>query len=59
MESILTDTQSEAVRLYEKLQSLAGGSKDDEQITISDYLLTRLQQLGVTVYPLLHRTAEY
>ena len=59
MQSIRTDTQSEVARLGEKLQSLTGGSKDDEQITISDYLLTRLQQLGVTVYPLLHRTAEY
>lgn len=53
------DLQSEVARLRNELHSLAAvGGEDDEQITVSDYLLTRLEQLGVTVCPLFCRSVE-
>lgn len=51
MEATLSDSQSEVARLRHELQSVAVEDKDDGQITIADYLLARLEQLGVTVYP--------
>lgn len=50
MQTTLTDLQSEVSTLRHQLQSLTVESKDDEQITVADYILTRLEQLGVTVY---------
>ncbi|KAG6380224.1 thiamine diphosphate-binding protein [Boletus reticuloceps] len=48
MQATLTDLQSEVARLRHELQSLALEHKGDEQITVADYLLTRLEQLGVS-----------
>ena len=52
MEATLADLQSEVARLRDELHSLSTiENEDDEQITVADYLLTRLEQLGVAVYP--------
>ena len=60
MEATLADLQSEVARLHRELHSLAIiESEDDEQITVANYLLTRLEQLGVAVYPFLRRTVKY
>ena len=37
------------------MSTLTVERKDEEQITVADYLLTRLEQLGVLVHPLFHR----
>lgn len=58
MQATLTDLQSEVARLHHELGSLTAENKDDEEITIANYLLTRLEQLGVSVYPFLHHTVE-
>ncbi|KAF8558312.1 pyruvate decarboxylase [Imleria badia] len=45
MQATVTELQSEVARLRHELQAQG---KDEEQITISNYLLARLEQLGVT-----------
>jgi pyruvate decarboxylase len=52
------DLQSEVARPRHELGSPTAENKDDEQITIANYLLTRLEQLGVSVCPFLHYTVE-
>jgi len=42
------DLQSEVARPRHELGSPTAENKDDEQITIANYLLTRLEQLGVS-----------
>ena len=56
MQATLTDLQSEVARLRHELGSL---TVDNDQITIANYILTRLEQLSVTVYSFLHYTVEY
>lgn len=59
MEATLADLQSENARLCHELHSLAMvESGDSEEITVADYLLTRLEQLGVTVHPPSRRTVK-
>lgn len=58
MSATLADLQSEVTRLRNELQSVTVESQEDEQITIANYLLARLDQLGVTVYPFFHPTVE-
>ncbi|KAF8133926.1 thiamine diphosphate-binding protein [Boletus edulis] len=48
MPANLTELESEVARLRHELQSLEVERKDDDEITIANYLLTRLEQLGVT-----------
>ncbi|KAN0087690.1 pyruvate decarboxylase [Tylopilus felleus] len=48
MSATLADLQSEVTRLRNELQSVTVESQEDEQITIANYLLARLDQLGVT-----------
>lgn len=59
MPATVTELQSEVAKLRNELQSLQVEGKDDEQITVSDYLLARLEQLGVTVCLFLRCTPEY
>lgn len=49
MEATVTDLRSEVTRLRNHLAMIENKDGSDEQITISDYLLARLEQLGVTV----------
>ena len=56
MQATLTDLQSEVARLRHELGSL---TVENEQITIANYILARLEQLSVSVCPFLHHTVEY
>ena len=58
MEATTTDLQSEVARLRHELQALTADRKDEEQITVANYLLTRLEQLGVSVRPLFYRAMQ-
>jgi hypothetical protein len=49
----MTDTELEHLRLELKMLKDGREAKGDEKITIGGYLLTRLDQLGVTVRPTL------
>jgi hypothetical protein len=49
----MTDTELERLRLELKVLKDERESQGDDKITIGGYLLTRLDQLGVTVRPTL------
>jgi hypothetical protein len=42
-------TQEEVKRLHHELATLKAAASEGEEISIGNYLLTRLTQLGVTV----------
>ncbi|KAG9315661.1 thiamine diphosphate-binding protein [Chiua virens] len=48
MQPSQANLESEVVRLRRELQALTIAHEEDDQITIANYLLTRLEQLGVT-----------